>query len=191
MGRKNKVTDHSSVYAFYTEKKAKLAELLKASSEAIDILEMKSCKDSLRGLSEKLHSDTFKVLIVGSLKNGKSTFINSLLGDEILPAYSTPCTAVINEVKYGTDKKALLHFRNPLPEQISKTVPQKVRALISGARQGKVPPLDIPYDEIEDYAVIPMGDDPSEMLMESPYERIELFWPLDLLQNAVSGKKRG
>ena len=48
-----------------------------------------------------------------------------------------------------------------------------------------VPPLEIPYDEIEDHVVIPMGEDPSEMMLESPYHKVELFWPLELLQNGV------
>ena len=53
---------------------------------------------ALLDLKKKLESDNFKVLVIGEFKNGKSTFINSLMGDKVLPAYSTPCTAVINEV---------------------------------------------------------------------------------------------
>ena len=30
-----------------------------------------------------------------------------------------------------------------------------------------------------------MGSDPTEMLLESPYEKVELFWPLDLLKEGV------
>jgi hypothetical protein len=30
-----------------------------------------------------------------------------------------------------------------------------------------------------------MGEDPREMLLESPYEKVELFWPLELLKNGV------
>ena len=48
-----------------------------------------------------------------------------------------------------------------------------------------VPPLVIDYNEIEDYVVIPMGEDPKEMLMESPYEKVELFWPLEMLKQGV------
>ena len=50
---------------------------------------------------------------------------------------------------------------------------------------GVVPPLEISYNEIEDYVVIPMGEDPKEMLLESPYEKVELFWPLELLKEGV------
>lgn len=53
---------------------------------------------ALIDLKKKLESDNFKVLVIGEFKNGKSTFINSLMGEKVLPAYATPCTAVINEV---------------------------------------------------------------------------------------------
>ncbi len=45
--------------------------------------------------------------------------------------------------------------------------------------------MSIPYDKIEDYVVIPMGKNPKDMLLESPYERVELFWPLELLKNGI------
>ena len=48
-----------------------------------------------------------------------------------------------------------------------------------------IPPLHISYNEIEDYVVIPMGEDPKEMLLESPYEKVELFWPLPMLKEGV------
>ena len=66
---------------------------------------------ALLDLKRKLENDNFKVLVIGEFKNGKSTFINSLMGDKVLPAYSTPCTAVINEVIYGKEKRAVLYFR--------------------------------------------------------------------------------
>ena len=55
---------------------------------------------ALLDLKKKLENDNFKVLVIGEFKNGKSTFINSLMGEKVLPAYSTPCTAVNNELIY-------------------------------------------------------------------------------------------
>lgn len=81
------------------------------SSDVIKYLNMSNYSDSLSKLSEKVNNDTFKIQVVGTFKNGKSTFINALLGSHVLPAYSLPCTAVINEVKYGKEKKAVLYFK--------------------------------------------------------------------------------
>jgi len=44
----------------------------------------------------------FSMAVVGEFKRGKSTFINALLGLEVLPSDVLPCTATLNRVTYGT-----------------------------------------------------------------------------------------
>lgn len=171
--------------AAYKEKRLKLVEMLNRSGRIISELNMNTFRESLEKLRTKVENDTFKVLVVGTFKNGKSTFINALLGEEVLPAYSLPCTAVINEVKYGDTKRAILHFRDPLPDKLPSGIPQKAMDHMRKFGMKKIPPMEIPYDEIEDYAAIPFGNDPLEMLLESPYQKIELYWPLELLKNGV------
>lgn len=175
----------NGAYAPFKERQEKLATLIKEGAVALAPLQMDQYAKMLQDLSNKVYSDTFKIQVVGTFKNGKSTFINAFLGQEILPAYATPCTAVINEVKYGDEKKAVLYFKNPLPTTIPSDLP--VRALEHMKKFGmkNVPSIEIPYDQIEDFAVIPLGQDQKEALLESPYEKIELFWPLQLLNNGV------
>ncbi len=170
--------------AFQTQQQ-EFAKLLSASSQVIDTLGMRKRRDDLARMAEKTGSDTFKIQVVGTFKNGKSTFINAILGEEVLPAYSLPCTAVINEVKYGQVKRAVLHFRDPLPSVLPSAIPAAALAHMQKHGMKKVPPLEIPYSQIESYVVIPMGEDPRQMLLESPYEKVELFWPLMLLQQGV------
>lgn len=172
-------------YAPYKEKRNKLATLIREGAVTLSPLQMDQYAKMLQDLSDKVNSETFKIQVVGTFKNGKSTFINAFLGQEILPAYATPCTAVINEVKYGEDKKATLYFKNPLPTSIPSELPSQVREHMKKHGMKNIPSIDIPYNQIEDYAVIPLGQDQKEALMESPYERIELFWPLPLLENGV------
>lgn len=172
-------------YAMYKEKKTELAEMLKASADVISELQMNQFVGNLKRLGEKVHDETFKIQIVGTFKNGKSTFINSFLGEEILPAYALPCTAIISEVKWGETKKAMVHFCDPLPDKLPSSLPTKAVSHMKHYSGSAIPPLEIPYDEIEDYTVIPIGEDPTEMLLESPYDKIELFWPLPLLENGV------
>lgn len=178
------INGHDS-YKTFSEQRETLAALLGNSSTVISNLNMGQYEQNLKALQTKVHDDTFKIMVVGTFKNGKSTFINSFLGEDILPAYSIPCTAVINEVKYGAKKKAILHFRSPLPEKLPNELPERSLAHMKEHGMENVPPLEIPYDEIEDYVVIPMGEDPKEMMLESPYEKVELFWPLELLKNGV------
>lgn len=169
----------------FREQKERLVAMISDSANVISELNMTSACENLHKLSGKVNNDSFKIMVVGTFKNGKSTFINSLLGENVLPAYARPCTAVINEVKYGEKKEAVLHFRSPLPESLPSSISPKAMAHMKQYGMKDIPPLNIPYEEIEDYVVIPMGEDPNELLLESPYEKVELFWPLKLLEDGV------
>lgn len=168
----------------YQHQQKELADILSGAAEVTQSLRMSKEKE-LTNLSAKVRSDSFKVMVTGTFKNGKSTFINALLGEEVLPAYALPCTAVINEVKYGTEKRALLYFRDPLPTPLPEQLAVKAVRHMEAYKGRKIPPLEIPYDEIEDYVVIPMGTDAEQMKLQSPYEKVELFYPLEILKNGV------
>lgn len=62
--------------------------------------------------SEELKGSIFKVLVMGTFKNGKSTTINALIGRELLPVGATAATAVISQVLYGTDTGNVKIFKN-------------------------------------------------------------------------------
>ena len=175
----------SAGYEVFKGKQNHLERLIARGITATDELSMNQFSEALEQLKTKVNKDSFKIQVVGTFKNGKSTFINSFLGEEVLPAYALPCTAVIYEVKYGPEKKAVLYFKNPLPEVLPQELSGKAVAHMKKNGMKDVPPMEIPYDEIEDYVVIPIGKEPKDMLLESPYERIELFWPLELLKNGV------
>lgn len=168
----------------YQEYQKELAQVLEGASEVTSRLNMSKEKE-LAQLSKKVQSDTFKIMVTGTFKNGKSTFINALIGEEILPAYARPCTAVINEVKYGTEKRAVLYFREKLPDPLPNELADKAVRHMEQYKGRKIPPLEIPYDEIKDYVVIPMGADEKQMKLQSPYEKVELFYPLEILKNGV------
>ena len=163
----------------------RLSDMLSESSEVVNELNMSSASENLSKLSSKVNNDTFKIQVIGTFSNGKSTVINALLGENVLPAYALPTTAVINEVKYGDKKEAILHFRNPLPENLPESLSKKALSHMQKYNMENIPPLHIEYGEIEDYVVIPIGADPKEMLLESPYEKVELFWPLPMLKEGV------
>ncbi len=168
----------------YKKNQQELAEILSGASDVTCELNMSKEKE-LSLLSQRVRNDTFKIMVTGTFKNGKSTFINALLGEEILPAYALPCTAVINEVKYGEEKRAILYFRDPLPDPLPEKLAERAVRHMEQYKGKKIPPLEIPYDEIEDYVVIPVGADEKQLKLQSPYEKVELFYPLELLKNGV------
>ncbi|HUO31042.1 MAG TPA: dynamin family protein, partial [Bryobacteraceae bacterium] len=51
------------------------------------------------------------VAVMGRFKAGKSSFLNDLIGREILPAGVIPVTSVVTEIGYGPRESATVHFR--------------------------------------------------------------------------------
>lgn len=59
----------------------------------------------------KIENDKLTIGVIGQMKCGKSTFLNALIfGDEILPAATTPMTASLSVITYGTEKSLEAEF---------------------------------------------------------------------------------
>ena len=82
--------------ANFSANRGKLQGIYSDAAGLLDVLKMDAENKSLSEARANLDADTFKVLVIGEFKRGKSTFINALLGEEVLPSFSIPCTAVIN-----------------------------------------------------------------------------------------------
>src|SRR6185369_12035522 len=54
----------------------------------------------------KLEAERFHLVVLGEFNHGKSTFVNALLGSDILPTGITPTTASINHVVYAPHPQA-------------------------------------------------------------------------------------
>jgi len=98
----------------------------KALSRSIDALsalaERNRTEDlqiSLTALSEKLLKNRFNLAVLGQMKRGKSSFINALLGAELLPTGILPLTSVITRVKYGTTPAAEIFYTTGQSEPIA------------------------------------------------------------------------
>lgn len=64
-------------------------------------LNMHTEAEGFRSLSKDIKKGIFKTLVMGKFKNGKSTFINALVGRVMMAAKATACTAVIATVEFG------------------------------------------------------------------------------------------
>lgn len=62
-------------------------------------------------LIAKINQDTLTIGVIGQMKCGKSTFLNSFVfEDDILPAATTPMTAALSKITYGEQKKIVADF---------------------------------------------------------------------------------
>ncbi len=66
----------------------------------------------LNTASHNLSSEVFRLLVLGDMKRGKSTFLNALMGDNLLPTDVNPCTAVLTILRYGPEKRVTVHFND-------------------------------------------------------------------------------
>jgi GTPase SAR1 family protein len=148
-------------YESIQQHRAALGELAAREAAIVSALKVPTHIELVDALRARIVSDTFTILVLGDFKNGKSTFINALLGEKVLPSFARPATAIVNEVRYAADRSALVHA---LP--------------VDGARTD---PVTIPIGELERHVTI----DARNPDRPSPYERAEVFWPLELCRNGV------
>jgi predicted GTPase len=162
----------SNLYDIYNQRRNELLTLAQKQAAVIaelkmDDIQTKGTKQGeiVNGLIDRLKTDKLRVLIVGRFSSGKSTFVNALIGEKLLPATPTPTTGVLCNITYAKeqDKKVTLY-------------PKKGMGL-NGDK-----PFDISVNELENYIKI---DHFNGSEVTSRYKRMDLLWPLKLCANGV------
>ncbi|MCF3609494.1 dynamin family protein, partial [Planktothrix agardhii 1033] len=78
----------------------------------------KNLIDDLQEISKKNQSKRFRVTVVGEFSQGKSTFLNALVGEEIQPVREIPCTGVVSVLRYGEEKRVICCYKDGRKEDI-------------------------------------------------------------------------
>lgn len=71
-------------------------------------------------LLEKLRQNRFHLVVLGAFKRGKSTLINALLGEAILPTAVVPLTSVVTILGYGDQLGIEVRFHNGQRRRLSQ-----------------------------------------------------------------------
>ena len=66
----------------------------------------------LKSTAEQLQQDKYRIVVLGEMKRGKSTLINALVGEVLLPSDVSPCTALLSLLRYGPERRVVLHFND-------------------------------------------------------------------------------
>jgi GTPase SAR1 family protein len=75
--------------------------------------------DDLNRSSVNLKDGVFRLIVLGDMKRGKSTFLNALIGENLLPSDVNPCTALLTILRYGKEKTVTVYFNDgQAPETI-------------------------------------------------------------------------
>lgn len=64
----------------------------------------------LAELQQRLETGHFHLAVLGQFKRGKSTLLNALLGEPLLPMGVVPVTAIPALIAYGPTRQARIHF---------------------------------------------------------------------------------
>lgn len=94
----------------YITSDSKLLELIDKYSAVTG--EQSKASEIIQKLAQNVQKPELIVPVLGSQGMGKSTLINAILGADILPSDADETTCVPVEIRYGTDKKAVVYFQS-------------------------------------------------------------------------------
>ena len=102
---------------------AGLADLLSRAIDCIGAIDVDSGAPASRlgDLRERLVQGRFHLAVLGQFKRGKSTLLNALLGEEVLPTSVVPLTAIPTFIWYGPTLQATAFFQDKREPQVSGT----------------------------------------------------------------------
>ena len=103
----------------FREKKLDVTVSLQELGDFAGAIGAKTLKERIaRDLVDKLEEDRFHLVVVGEFNHGKSSFVNALLGREVLPTGVTPTTATIHHLKYSEEPEATVVFSSGKREKL-------------------------------------------------------------------------
>ncbi|VDI06372.1 Hypothetical predicted protein, partial [Mytilus galloprovincialis] len=107
------------------------------------------------------------VVTAGETSAGKSSFINLLLGEELLPTSVLPCTPTICRIHNNDEKKIEVTDKSRVPKKLNleKKDVESVKNVLK-------PYLTLPGSK----------EDQTGMDKKEEYEFVDIYWPIPFLQ---------
>jgi GTP-binding protein EngB required for normal cell division len=101
------------------------------------------------------------VAILGQFKAGKSSFVNSLIGQDVLPVGVIPVTTVISRLQFGEQERATVSFFDGTRKEIPIAELDEYTAEAKNpSNQKSVEMVDIELPALADYAGLRLVDTP-------------------------------
>src|SRR5580658_3868310 len=91
--------------------------LVKALERAIHQHGLVEYRPALGAIVDRLESETFEIAVFGRVSSGKSSLLNHIAGQDLLPVGVNPITAVPTRLAYGPEPRATAWFADRTPEQ--------------------------------------------------------------------------
>lgn len=94
------------------------ARLLRLAQLAEELASSRIAEEA-RDLANRISEGRFYVACIGQFKRGKSTLINALIGDPVLPVGFTPVTAVPTVIRFGDRRRARIQAGDGSWQEVS------------------------------------------------------------------------
>lgn len=131
-------------------------------------LALAAFSQNLKNVASKLEDGKFRFLIIGDFNRGKSTILNTLFKQKLLPMGATATTAIPTFIKYGDQKEVIVHKKNGATERLSLEEYQRNYTLNSKQVKDRVKRL---FKGVGEWL--------------EPLDYAEFYFPLDALSGGV------
>lgn len=96
-----------------------IIDIAKQAEELLNTSEICRAEEArVKVLRNKLELQEITVSVIGQFKRGKSTLVNAILGEKLLPVGIVPVTSVVTRIQYG-EKSVEVHFDNGVIKPIA------------------------------------------------------------------------
>lgn len=101
----------------YKDRKERILSLLEKSHQFLEKNGKENEASALKHLETAVREGKFSIMVTGQFSSGKSTFLNALMGERILPSFTEETTATLNylrSVEESPNGKPMIriHYRN-------------------------------------------------------------------------------
>lgn len=110
-----------------------LFELLEGARRCFENIgdEFSSFPPRFADLEERLREERFHLAVLGQFKRGKSTFLNALLGENLLPSSVIPLTAIPTFLRTGETPEIVVHWLDGRPpESVTLSSEKTLRSVL-------------------------------------------------------------
>ncbi|HUN62346.1 MAG TPA: dynamin family protein [Candidatus Sulfotelmatobacter sp.] len=123
-------TNHPAATSTHSSEVVDTAGKLNRLAELAEEFDSERAGEEAKSLAERLMEGRFYVACIGQFKRGKSTLLNALVGDPVLPTGVVPITAVPTIVRHGEKRSARVRFqggawRDIAPEELVQYVSEE------------------------------------------------------------------
>ncbi|XP_022796263.1 dual serine/threonine and tyrosine protein kinase-like [Stylophora pistillata] len=137
-------------------------------------MNMGDVNERMRSHRERMKQREYFLLVAGETGAGKSSLVNLILGEELLPYSILSTTSTICEMRYGKERRVVIHFKDKDPETGSPTKIFTLAEPPEGATEQNYLQQISPYVHLK-----------SDREKGSIYKKVELHWPHQLLKNGI------